>query len=151
MLFVPFVPLLLPPPCLPFPFLSLTQPLTRFENASSAELRWREYTVHHTKPAPSLTNSLTHSLTHSLPLISNPPPSAHLTQTLLVLERKLPVTDKLVFAAMSTANTADGGESCQFSRVVLESPRAIGSRQGTDDPAWVASGDGVWWDVLLWC
>ena len=75
-------------------------------------------------------HSLTHSRT-SLPLISNPPASTHLTQTLLVLQRKLPIAHEIIFAAaaVSTArHTADIREGGEFARVAFESPRAVRPR-----------------------
>jgi hypothetical protein len=145
-LLLPSPPLCHPYPAFPFPFVSpsLSQPHTHsIKRASRSEVK-REYTLNHTKPIP-----LTH--TYSLPLLSDPPPSTHLPQTLLVLQRKLPITNKIFFAAAAARNTADVSESGELSRVALGSLRAIRSRQGADDPAWVASRDGIGWDVLLWC
>jgi len=62
-------------------------------------------------------------------LISDSPPRAHFTQTLLVLERKLLVANEILLdnVAAATGDTADVGESGEFARVALESFRAVGS------------------------
>jgi len=138
----------LPLPCFSFSSPSPTHSLTRTVQANSCS----NHSSRHYASAPYKSRH-PHLLTDSLPLISNPSPSAHLTQTLLVLQRKLPVADKFIFAAMPTATrtTTDVSESGELPRVALESLRTIGSGDGANDSAWVAGCDGVGWDVLLRC
>jgi hypothetical protein len=97
------------------------------------------------------------SLPHSSPPLSNAPPSSHLTQTLLVLQHQLLITNELLLAAETpdhTANTHTATSTAAMRRKSSEFPRmalrfrAVRSRQRSDDSARIPGGDGVGWDIL---